>query len=103
MPVDKALQGALNLGKSALDAALTEVVHKGRDAAVRVADRPLEDAETLRQLRVQYGFDEIALYAVDGKLQSIATASSTRAPIFIDKPNVQELRDATQKISGQDG
>ena len=98
VPVDKALQGALNLGKSALDAALTEVVRKGRDAAVRVADRPLEDAETLRQLRVQYGFDEIALFAMNGKLQSIATASSTRAPIFIDKPNMQELRDATQKF-----
>ena len=98
VPVDKALTSALNLGKSALDAALTDVVRKGRDAAVRVADQPLEDAETLRLLRAQYGFDEIALFGLDGKLQSIATASSTRAPIFIDKPSARELREATQKF-----
>src|SRR5258706_1441607 len=98
VPVDKALEGALNLGKSALDAALAEVVRKGRDAAARVADRPLEDAETLRQLRVQYGFNDMPLIAAEGKLQSIATATNTRAPIFIDKPNTQELRDAMQKF-----
>ncbi len=98
VPVDRALEGALNLGKSALDAALAEVVRKGRDAAVRVADRPLGDSETLRQLRVQYGFDEISLFSIDGKLQAIATASNTRAPIFIDRPNMQEIRDAIQKF-----
>ena len=97
VPVDKALQSALNLGKSALDAALTDAVRKGRDAAARIADRPLEDAETLRQLRVQHGFDEIALYAADGKLQAFANSVNTRLPIFNDKPNLQDLRDAIQR------
>ena len=118
VPVDKALEGAVNLGKSVLDSTLTETLRKGREAAMRIAardsiaivadtdgaraitnddKRSLSDAETLRQLRIQYGFDEITLFAMDGRPLASASLASTRAPIFIDKPNTEELRDAVRK------
>jgi nitrogen fixation/metabolism regulation signal transduction histidine kinase len=95
VPVDKALAGALNLSKRAIDAELTELLRKGRDAATRVAERSLEDVEALRQLRGQYGFDDIALFNVDGT--PIADARSKNAPPpFSDKPTIAELRDVAR-------
>jgi nitrogen fixation/metabolism regulation signal transduction histidine kinase len=95
VPVDKALAGALNLSKRAIDAELTELVRKGRDAATRVAERSVEDADALRQLRGQYNFDDIALFNVDGTPIADARAKNAPPP-FADKPTIAELRDVAR-------
>lgn len=131
VPVDKALQSAVNLGKSVLDAALTDTLRMGREAALRLAApgsttvgavavpkaaaatpatlaaavtksgaAPLpSDADRLRQLRLHYGFDEMTLFAVDGRPIASVSLASNREPIFVDKPTTEELREAIKKAS----
>ena len=113
VPVDKALESAVNLGKSVLDTALTDTLRKGREAAMRLAARDAvsssritklgavspSDVEMLRQLRLHYSFDEMTLFAVDGRPIASASLTGNRAPIFVDKPTTEELREAIKKAS----
>lgn len=113
VPVDKALESAVNLGKSVLDTALTDTLRKGREAAMRLAARDAvsssritklgavspSDVEMLRQLRLHYSFDEMTLFAVDGRPIASASLTGIRAPIFVDKPTTEELREAIKKAS----
>ena len=94
VPVDKALEGALNLGKHALDTTLTDLARKGREAAFRLAESNENEADMVRALRGQFGFDEIALFAADGSLVAMAGGKER---LFADKPSVQEIRDTLQK------
>lgn len=99
VPVDKALEGAVNLAKSVFDSTLTDTLRKTREAAAILqaqnngADG--SDVAVLRQIRVQYGFDEVTLFAIDG--HPIASASLTGTSIFADKPSVEELREVSSK------
>ena len=113
VPVDKALESAVNLGKSVLDTALTDTLRKGGEAAMRLAARDAvsssritklgavspSDVEMLRQLRLHYSFDEMTLFAVDGRPIASASLTGNRAPIFVDKPTTEELREAIKKAS----
>ena len=113
VPVDKALESAVNLGKNVLDTALTDTLRRGREAAIRLATRDdvlgsritklgavsPSDVEMLRQLRLHYSFDEMTLFAVDGRPIASASATGNRAPIFVDKPTTEELREAIKKAS----
>lgn len=101
VPVDKALEGAVNLGKNVFDSALTETLRKGQEAvAVLQAQENsalATDAEAMRKIRVQYGFDEIALFATDGRPLASASLATTRTSIFGDKPSIEELREVGRK------
>lgn len=94
VPIDKALEGALNLGKSALDGSLAEMARKGREAAFRLSEGTADESEMLKELRAQFGFEEMSLFAADGKLISLA---GTRARLFSDKPSLQEMKETLQK------
>ncbi len=94
VPVDKAMEGALNLGKGALDNALSELVRKSREAAFRLAEGDADDAAALRELRDRYGFEELTLLEADGR-QIATTAIQVR--LFADKPTPLEVKDALQK------
>ncbi len=94
VPVDKALEGALNLGKTALESSLNELARKGRDAAFRLSESTAEEGEMLKELRTQYGFEEMTLLAADGRLLAMA---GSRARLFSDKPTPQESKEALQK------
>jgi len=94
VPVDKALEGALNLGKSAIDGTLTELGRKGREAAIRLSESAYTDPSILKEVRDQYGFDELSLFAADGKLLAF---SGRRARLFNDKPSNSEIKEALQK------
>jgi PAS domain S-box-containing protein len=94
VPVDKAMEGALNLGKGALENALNELARKSREAALRLAEGYGDDAAGLRDLRDRYGFEELTLLEADGRL---AASTATRSRLFSDKPTVAELKDALQK------
>jgi nitrogen fixation/metabolism regulation signal transduction histidine kinase len=109
VPVDKALSAALSLSKGALNASLVELTRAAQEAAAKVALGDIDYAETLKRARNAGGFDEIALFAVDGTpLASASATSSTEAPklsspaaLFTDKPTPQELRDADMGMTVQ--
>lgn len=94
VPVDKALESALNLGKTALESSLGELARKGREASFRLAESAADEAEMLKELRTQYGFEEMTLLATDGRLVSLAGA---RARLFGDKPTALETKAALEK------
>jgi nitrogen fixation/metabolism regulation signal transduction histidine kinase len=108
VPVDKALSAALNLSKGALDGALVELTRAARETAAKVALGDTDYAETLKKARSVGGFDEIALFALDGTPLASSSASSAEAPklsasaaLFTDKPTPQELRDADMGMTVQ--
>ncbi len=112
VPVDKALNAALNLSKGALDGALVELTRAAREAAAKVALGESDYADTLKKVRSTSGFDEIALFAVDGTPLASAFASTSASlpaevpkllpnALFTDKPTPQELRDADMGMTVQ--
>ena len=94
VPVDKAFEGALSLGKVALESSLNELARKGREASFRLSESADDEAEMLKELRTRYGFEEMTLHAADGRLVAMAGA---RARLFADKPALAEMKDALQK------
>lgn len=110
VPVDKALNAALNLSKGALEGALIEVARSAREAAAKVALGEADYTDTLKKALSAAAFDEIALFTVDGTPLGSASAtglasdlqkSSVPAALFADKPTPQELRDADLGIPVQ--
>ncbi len=96
VPVDKAMEGALNLGKGALEVALSDLGRKSREAAVFLAESDGEESAVLRELRERHGLDELSLFEADGKLVA-STAQGNR--LFADKPSSAEIKDALQKTA----
>ncbi|MEP7156207.1 MAG: ATP-binding protein [Betaproteobacteria bacterium] len=94
VPVDKAFEGALNLGKSALESSLGELARKGREASFRLSESNEDESTMLKELRAQYGFEEMTLFSADGKLIALA---GSRARLFSDKPTPPEAKEALQK------
>ena len=94
VPVDKAFESALNLGKSALESSLNELARKGREASFRLSESTGDEIEMLKELRTRYSLDEMTLFAADGKL--LAHAGS-RTRLFSDKPSPTETKEALQK------
>ena len=94
VPVEKAFEAALNLGKSAIDVSLSDLARKGAEAASRVAESDLEDREVLQALRAKFAFDEISVVAADGKLIAF---SGGQTRLFADKPTREEVKESLQK------
>ena len=94
VPVEKAFEGALNLGKSAIDAALSELARKGADAASRIGETGGDDVEAVRALRTKFAFDEVSMFTMDGQL---IASTSGRARLFADKPTRDEIKESLKK------
>ncbi|GMQ90699.1 MAG: ATP-binding protein [Gammaproteobacteria bacterium] len=72
--IERALDDALLLGRTALDARKQDMVKKGKDIATELEGMPDKAALTsLNQLREQYNITELTLFAHDGKV--IASSS----------------------------
>lgn len=77
--VDKALEGGLNLGRSALDAQLVELTKKAEAMALTLADAPEgSHVTTLNRLREQAGVTEATLFSVRGQVIAHAAIDATR-------------------------
>ena len=85
--VEAALQSGLNLGRAALDAALTELDAKARRAALELADRPPEMAQATlaRLMRDKSGMQNALLLGADGKLLA-SSADVAGASLIPDLP-----------------
>ena len=72
--VDNALEGGLNLGRTALEHLLTQLNQKARDMALELSDKPtVQQAVLLNRLREQAGADEALLLSSNGMI--LASAS----------------------------
>ena len=94
VPVEKAFEGALNLGKSAIEASLSDVTRKAIAAASSIAESESEITDVLRAQRTKYSFDEISLFGVDGQLIAYA-GGKTR--LLADKPTREEMKESLQR------
>ena len=96
VPVDKAFEGALNLGKAALESSLNELARKGREASFRLTESSGDESAALTELRTRFGFEEMTLLAADGRLIAMAAVGG-RARLFNDKPTNSEAKEALQR------
>ena len=93
--VDNALEGGLNLGRTALDLLLTELNDKARRMALELADKPpAQQVVLLDRLREQAGVDDALLLSSGGNV--IASASKGVGKLLPDLPSAMIQRQARQ-------
>ena len=91
--VDNALEGGLNLGRTALEHLLTELNQKARGMALELSDKPaVQQAVLLNRLREQAGADEALLLTSNGII--LASASKFIGKLMPTLPNPTILRQA---------
>ncbi|MBE0621340.1 MAG: HAMP domain-containing protein [Burkholderiales bacterium] len=93
--VDKALEGGLNLGRTALDLLLTDLNSKAHRMALELSDRPpAQQVVLLDRLREQAGVDDALLLSSGGNV--IASAHKGVGKLLPDLPNTLIQRQARQ-------
>jgi len=89
--VDKALEGGLNLGRTAIDSLLTDLTQKSRTIALELSD--MSDAErtaSLNRLRERAGAEDALLVTPGGMV--VAGASRDLGKLFPSIPTPSQLR-----------
>jgi len=93
VPLERALESGLTLGRAALDASRVEFSAKGRAIAIELSDTPLSQwAGTLNRLRDQNGIQEAVILTGTGRI--ITTSGGQFAPLIPDMPSSDQLRRA---------
>jgi len=93
--VDNALEGGLNLGRTALELLLTDLKDKGRRMALELSDKsPAQQVVLLNRLREQAGVDDALLLSSGGNV--IASASKGVGKLVPDLPSSAIQRQARQ-------
>ena len=96
--VDSALEAGINLGRSALNNQLQDLVAKGQVIAEAISSRPPgEHVGRLHELREQLAVQEAALFTPRG--QVLAFSSSERAVFLPETPTASVLRQARSQAS----
>ncbi len=96
--VDSALEAGINLGRSALDNQLQDLVAKGQVVAEALSNQPpSEHIARLHELREQLAVQEAALFSPRG--QVLAFSSSERAVFLPQLPTASVLRQARSQLS----
>lgn len=91
--VEKALEGGLNLGRSALENGLKDLTKKGQFIALLLAEQdPAQHAATLNRLMDEGAAQEIALFSSAGKLLAFASSERRLAPDIPDANTLAEVR-----------
>jgi nitrogen fixation/metabolism regulation signal transduction histidine kinase len=94
--VDKALEGGLSLGQSALDSLLRDLNKKADSIAIALAEQPSSvHIALLNKLREQAGVNEATLFTQRGGI--IAFSSNSNSGLLPDKPSSSVLRQVRQQ------
>ena len=97
--VESALEGGLNLGRTALDIMLTDVKEKGESMATSLAFQPVNTHfSMLNDLREKSGIQDATLFTVQGKI--LAVSSSDSNSFLPELPSVTQLRQARLRSYG---
>ena len=86
--IEQALDGALALGRTALDTTKEDLVKKSREMALELDSAGNRGIPaSLNAMREQYGVFELTLYAQDGKVVSSSTQGTARGKSLVpDRP-----------------
>jgi len=90
VPVDKALESGLKLGKAALDPLLIQLGQKTAVAATRLTDVKGGEQALLEGLKTELGIAELTLFSSTGK--AIAHVGASRASSLPELPPAELLR-----------
>jgi nitrogen fixation/metabolism regulation signal transduction histidine kinase len=90
--VDRALEGGLNLGRSALDYLLRETTNKAGQIALTMSEGGGPPAARLNRAAEQAGVYEVGLYSATGGVLAVAGIGGSTAPP--EPPPAQALRRA---------
>jgi nitrogen fixation/metabolism regulation signal transduction histidine kinase len=96
--VETALEGGLNLGRTALDIMLTDIKEKGENMATSLAFQPANTHSVLNDLREKSGIQDATLLTVQGRILEVSNSDSTS--ILPELPSVAQLRQARLHILG---
>ncbi len=97
--VEAALEGGLNLGRTALDVMLADVKEKGESMATSLAFQPTNTHfSLLNDLREKSGIQDATLLTLQGRI--LAVSSSDSSSFLPELPSVTQLRQARQHIVG---
>jgi len=97
--VEKALEGGLRLGQSALDIMLADVEQKSESMAINLAFQPSNTHLTvLNDLREKSGIQDAVLLTLQGRI--LAFSSGDPSSFLPDLPSVPQLRQARQHVYG---
>ena len=95
--VEAALEGGLNLGRTALDIMLADVKEKGESMATSLAFQPANTHfAMLNDLREKSGIQDATLLTVQGRILAVSSSDSTS--FLPELPTVSQLRRARQRI-----
>ncbi len=97
--VESALEGGLNLGRTALDIMLADLKEKGESMATTLAFQPSSSHYTmLNDLREKSGIQDATLLTPQGRILSVSSSDSTS--LLPELPTIAQLRQARQRIYG---
>jgi len=97
--VESALEGGLNLGRTALDIMLADVKEKGESKATSLAFQPANTHYALlNDLREKSGIQDATLLTLQGRILSVSSSDSSS--FLPELPTVTQLRQARQRIYG---
>ncbi len=96
--VEAALEGGLNLGRTALDIMLLDVKEKGENMASTLAFQPANSRSILNDLREKSGIRDVTLLTVQGRILEVSNSDATS--ILPELPSVAQLRQARLHILG---
>ncbi|MCO5106105.1 MAG: ATP-binding protein [Burkholderiaceae bacterium] len=93
VPVERALESGLNLGRTALDSLLADLTQKARGVAGELADAPEYDwPSALNRLRDQVGVQDALIASGTGRI--ITTSGSRYGRLVPDLPSSSAFRQA---------
>jgi nitrogen fixation/metabolism regulation signal transduction histidine kinase len=91
VPVDKALEGGLNLGRGALDGMLKDLATKADTTALALSTHPSEEhLAALNRLRERAGAQEATLFSESGKV--LAFSGNERVGLLPQLPGAAALK-----------
>ncbi len=94
--VEAALEGGLNLGRTALDIMLADVKEKGESMATALSFQPANTRSILNDLREKSGIRDLTLLTVQGRILEVSSSDS--ATFLPELPSVAQLRRARKHI-----
>ncbi len=98
LKVEAALEGGLNLGRTALDVMLDDLKEKGKDMAISLVYQPEKSRSMLNDLREKSSIKDATLLTVQGRI--IEVSSSDSVTFLPELPTLAQLRQAQKRTIG---
>ena len=98
LKVEAALEGGLNLGRTALDVMLSDLKEKSKDMAISLVYQPEKTRSMLNDLREKSGIQDATLLTVQGRILEVSSSDS--ATFLPELPTLVQLRQAQNRTVG---